>query len=112
MKRLFNGKLYIKGEEVFCFLNKYSYNDTIAIQILDTDWLPYCTATVCAEGHLKKHPNSVVIKDYSENEGIYKWLVDNDIVEEAIDYINVGYCTCPVVNIKYNNFVEMNGYDD
>ncbi len=45
-------------------------------------------------------PSDVIaIKDYSENEGVLKSLVDNGVLAEPEDWINIGYVQIPVCRI-------------
>ena len=40
-----------------------------------------------------------IIKDYSENSGILKFLVQNGVVSEPIRNISTGFVQCQVVKI-------------
>ena len=76
---------------------KYYFNGRIAIQLSDIeDGAPVATATV----NVPNEPladNEVVIKDYSENEGMLNTLVANSIVKPPHKYIKISdYVTCPV----------------
>ena len=51
---------------------------------------PYAVATVYAEG-VELEEDEVVIKDYSENEGILKMLIDNKIVNKSHAKVPLGF---------------------
>lgn len=100
----FKKELYYKGNLVKVVLSTYSYNKTDAIMLLDEEGLIEATATICLDDVPKDH---VAIKDYSENSGIYDWLLSNDIIYSEIGKITTGYAKCPIVKIKYENFIDV-----
>jgi hypothetical protein len=54
------------------------------------------TATVnIPDAHLE--PDEMVIKNYSENEGVLEFLQENNIVGPIIRTVRTGFVTCPVV---------------
>lgn len=68
---------------------KYQNNDRVAICLL-RDGHPLCTASV----NVPDYPlllDCVIIKDYSENEGILQDLIDNNIVSQPVDTTPVGH---------------------
>jgi hypothetical protein len=84
---------------------KYS-NGRTAIQLIDTyDNEPVCTASVNVEAPLNH--DEVVIKNYSENEGVYEALLEAGIINEAHAQITVGYAGLqPIVTLKEGLSIE------
>jgi hypothetical protein len=99
---LINGKW---GGSVLCDIHfaKYAEDKSIAIQLIDhDDGMPFATATVCIPGVAKQlinHPNHalhtghpiVLIKNWSENEGILESLIAANIVTEPFAQVPTGY---------------------
>jgi hypothetical protein len=76
-------------------LNKYS-NGRTAIQLNDTlSGEPYTTATVNID-HVLLADNEVLIKDYSENEGMLDFLIKNNIVTPTPNGVQSGFVWLPV----------------
>lgn len=89
-----SGDVYSLGLSV----GKYPNGQT-AIQLIDNeDGFPYAVATVAVDCELKE--NEVAIKNYSENEGMLKNLVKNDIVEKPHRFTTSGFVTIPICFIK------------
>lgn len=79
--------------------SKYSNNNRTAIELIDTtDGDCVCMATVNLPYELIES-DEVAIKDYSENEGVLKFLVDNKIVSEPIRTVAAGYVTFPICKL-------------
>jgi hypothetical protein len=74
-------------------------NGRRAIELLDAvEGDPVCVATV----NLPDIPlgdNEAIIKDYSENEGVLKFLQDYGIVGEVKRWVRTGFVECPIVDI-------------
>ena len=90
-----------EGEEISLMVNISNYsNDRPAIELLWNDpeyneWDTYAIATVnMPEVDLK--PNEVLIKNYSENEGVLQFLVDNNIVVPTGKIVETGYVKLPI----------------
>lgn len=77
---------------------RYS-NGRLALEIIDVeDGCPVMVATVnIPEANLK--PDEVIIKNYSENEGVLEFLIENGIVSEPVRHIPSGWVTFPIVKI-------------
>jgi len=76
-------------------LGKYA-NGRTAIQILDAiDGQPYATATVNID-YVLLADNEVLIKDYSENEGMLDFLIKNNIVSFTPNGVQSGFVWLPV----------------
>ena len=84
-----------KITEVLVTKRKYS-NDRIALELIDTeDGIPYANATVNLPDVLLEE-NEVLIKDYSENEGILDFLLTNNIVKLTGKGVQSGFAWIPV----------------
>lgn len=76
-------------------LGKYA-NGRTAIQLDDVnEGCPYATATVNID-HVLLADNEVLIKDYSENEGMLDFLVKNNIVTPTPNGVQSGFVWLPV----------------
>jgi hypothetical protein len=74
-----------------CILEKKTYpNNRIALQLIDAeDGSPVAMVTVNLPDE-QLNDDEVLIKDYSENEGIYQTLVDAKVISEAIGCAQSG----------------------
>lgn len=84
--------IQIQFKEWTCTLSfaKYS-NGRTAITLSDAeDFMPIAKATVnIPEAHLED--DEVLIKDWSENEGIYQALVKAGVISKLIETVPSGY---------------------
>ena len=88
----FNGEY--SQEEVTVEIVTYS-NGRPAIQLSDLEGFPFMTASVNVP-HIHLEEDEVVIKDYSENEGVLRFLVDNNIVIPTPYDAMVGRTMCTI----------------
>lgn len=97
--KVFKINSYRKEYEVTVKLSKYS-NDRIAIQLDDAeDGMPYATATVNMPNVLLED-NEVLVKDYSENEGMLEFLIKNNIVTPTMQGVHAGHVWLPVATVN------------
>lgn len=90
-----NSKYADNPYELFIEMGSYA-NGRPAIQLMDAeDGCPYTTATVNLPDVLLAD-NEVLIKDYSENEGILDFLVENNIVIPTDRGVQSGHVWVPV----------------
>lgn len=84
--------------EVYLSFGAYR-NGRTAIELLDAnDGFPVMVATVNLDNaHLTG--DEIIIKDYSENEGVLDFLVQNKITSRPKRWISSGWVTCPVVDL-------------
>lgn len=83
-----------KGFDVQIEIKQYK-NGGDAIYLIDkNDHSPVAVATSWIEG---LQPGELAIKDYSENEGMYRWLVDNNVVTPSVKML-YGFPICKLVN--------------
>ncbi len=88
------------GSSYQVHLEKGTYrNGQTSLQLVDaTDGQPVAVASVSVPT-LELDENEIVVKDYSENEGMLDFLLENNIVEMRNEYIELGYNTAPVVKL-------------
>ena len=87
------------GERYLLFTRTETYKDgKIRIQLYDSkDGTPYATATASIKENLEQ--GEVAIKDWSENEGILDFLVQNKIVKEPHRFVKSGYVKIPICEL-------------
>jgi hypothetical protein len=74
-------------------------NKRTAIRLIDSrDGDTIAVATVNLPNE-KLNDNEVIIKDYSENEGILQSLQSASIISEPLRYVETGFVTCPVCTL-------------
>jgi hypothetical protein len=89
---------YHKGEALLEF-SKYTSGDRKAMVILD----PVTHETICIptvnipEAKLAK--NEILIKDWSENEGVLQTLVENGIVKDTGKTVKTGFVNAHVCEL-------------
>jgi hypothetical protein len=98
---LYKFKTLFEGDEISLMVHITNYsNDRPAIELLWNDpehneLHTYAIATVnMPEVNLKA--NEVLIKNYSENEGVLQFLVDNKIVVPTGKIVETGYVKLPI----------------
>lgn len=78
------------------------YNDNTSIQLYDTeDGMPVATASVNVKEKLL--PEEVIIKDYSENEGIYNALLKAGVILPSHNTYQTGNVISPISFINKQN---------
>jgi hypothetical protein len=87
------------GERYLLFIKRETYKEGgIRIQLYDSkDGTPYATATTSIQEDLES--GEVAIKDWSENEGILDFLVQNKIVKEPHRFVESGYVKIPICEL-------------
>jgi len=87
------------GERYLLFIKRETYKEGgIRIQLYDSkDGTPYATATTSIQEELD--PGEVAIKDWSENQGILDFLVQNKIVKEPHRFVESGYVKIPICEL-------------
>jgi len=83
-----------------CTLQFAQYsNGRTAIELLDDkDGEPVATATVNLPNVPLAHDH-VMIKNYSENDGMLKTLMDAGIISEPVNIVASGYILVPIVKL-------------
>ena len=87
------------GERYLLFIKQETYKEGgIRIQLYDSkDGTPYATATTSIQEDLES--GEVAIKDWSENQGILDFLVQNKIVKEPHRFVESGYVKIPICEL-------------
>ncbi len=84
--------------EVYLSFGVYR-NGRTSIELLDAnDGCPVMVATVNIDD-VTLSGNEIIIKDYSENEGVLDFLIQNKITSRPKRWISTGWVTCPVVDL-------------
>lgn len=79
--------------KVYVVLDIYATSSRYVIRLLDHfDGSPVCTATVNIPDILMAD-DEVLIKNYSENEGVLAFLQENGIVGPVLEDISTGHVT-------------------
>ena len=74
---------------------KYA-NDRVAIELIDIDnGEPVAVATVNIP-EAKISNDMIIIKNYSENAGMYEAFLNNGLIERSIESVRTGFVVCPV----------------
>jgi len=85
------------GEELTPVIGEYANGQT-SIQLIDQDGMPFMTASVAHDVNIDD--DCVIIKNYSENEGILQALIDAGIIEKPFCEIPVNFVTLYVAALK------------
>lgn len=82
-------------------------NNKPAIRLIDAvTHEPVATATVFING-VKLDKDEVIIKDYSENEGMLQCLIDAGIISEPRRWVKTGFVTCPICRLEIATYANM-----
>ena len=102
----FKENLVYNGNTVQLNLLKYvePKNNALTMELLNGD--PYTTCSINIEDELSCE-DFICIKDYSENEGMLNFLLENGVLTEVIGIIRSGYVNIPVCRLNLNNFIDV-----
>jgi hypothetical protein len=76
----------------------YANGGTPSMQLMDAnDHFPFMTCTVNMPG---LEMDELAIKNYSENEGLLEFLVEEGVLEEPHRYVESGFVMIPVCRRK------------
>ena len=92
MKKFFYGR-----ELVSVKIERYG-NGRKAICLYDVDDMPFSTATINVS-EKEVDIEKVIVKDYSENEGMYKFLRTNNIVAPSEEGYSLAFGDAPVCEL-------------
>lgn len=88
---------FLHNQEASIKIGKYSTNNT-ALQLFSPEGELLLTATVNIPAVIL-HKDQVLIKDYSENEGILAELIRLNIVSQPEFYVTAGFVDIPVCQL-------------
>jgi len=93
-------KVNFNGEELVPVIGEYQNGQT-SIELLDKDGMIYMTASVAIEHEMVKvGKDDVIIKNYSENQGILQALYYAGIIEEPHRAFTYNYATFYICKIN------------
>jgi uncharacterized protein YegP (UPF0339 family) len=98
--KYYNGEVYLKG-------GNYS-NGRQAIKIISLPKGELVTKATINVPDIILEDGEVIIKDYSENEGVLKFLQENNIVGPVLDDLISGFETVYIVKINSDLLAEIN----
>ena len=88
------------GEELTPVMSRYA-NGQNSIRLVDSDGMPFMTASVAIDHELVQlEDDEVIIKNYSENEGILEALIEAGIIEKPFAEIPVNFVTLYVAALR------------
>ena len=88
------------GEELTPVIGEYANGQT-SIQLIDQDGMPFMTASVAIDHEMVEvGPDDVIIKNYSENEGILPELFYAGIIEEPHRAFSYNFVTLYVCKLR------------
>lgn len=92
--------LQTKNADYLVYLKWGRYgNGREALELVDsTDQLTVMKASLNIPDFMLD-PDEIIIKDYSENEGVLDFLQSNGIVGPTVGMVNTGYVKCPFCKI-------------
>ena len=85
------------GEVLTPVIGRYANGQT-SIQLVDEDGMPFMTASVAHDINISD--DEVIIKNYSENEGILDALIEEGIIHPPYTEIPVNFVTLYVAVLK------------
>jgi len=91
----------VKFKQWNCILEfgQYKENDRIAISLVEEETGEDVATVTINLDKVSLSDNEVIIKDYSENEGVYEALVKAEIISRAKRYIHSGFISAPVCDL-------------
>jgi hypothetical protein len=98
-----------------CYLRfeKYSGNGRTALQLIDaSDHLPVCRASVNLPGAPCSGSHQAYIKDWSENDGIRRVLIEASVIGPEFGRWPTGHCVATLHTILIENLEEWNAEVD
>lgn len=73
-------------------------NGRTAIEFYGQSGSPLCRATINMPGE-KLADDEVVLKNYSENEGLLECMIDHGLVEDTGRRVTLDYCEAAIVKL-------------
>lgn len=92
-------------EDVSIRMGKYSVTNQNGIIVIDNKTESAIAVASIAQPEIQLEKDEVIIKDYSENEGTFQTLMNNEIIEDTGKRIPTGYAISPIGRIlNYDQF--------
>jgi len=92
-------KIKFKDWDCTLLYKRYGHNNQVAIILLDAETREtIAIATSCLDKEFED--NETAIKDYTENEGMLRTLIDAGIVTETGKTYNSGFADFPIVTVN------------
>ena len=87
------------GSRYLVFVQRGLYPDgSPKIQLYDSsDGTPYAIATTRIEGNLGE--GEIAVKNWSENEGMLDFLIENKFVEKPHRFVSQGFVKIPICKL-------------
>lgn len=85
--------------EVGFVMQKY-YNGCTRLDMVSPIDGPILTISVNVENTPCLEEDEILVKDYSENQGIFDWMKKNNLVEEHIMDVRSGYVQLPYIYLN------------
>lgn len=103
--KTFEKELVYNGDKVKLFLGKYiePQNNALFMETLNGDPHAICSINIDTEEPVEN--DLVFIKDYSENEGMINFLLENGVIEEVVGLEMSGFVLIPVARLAMDKFV-------
>ena len=100
-------KVIFLGEHCNVMFHKYIVDSRIAIRLVTEDGEPMATATVNIP-NVTLNPYEVLIKDYSENEGMWEALVDGNVIDsQPRGVIVTGHATVNIAKLTEESIAHL-----
>lgn len=81
------------------YAGEYRNGKSLALKLIDDqegECIAVCTVNL---PEVPLHPGEIILKDYSENEGMLHSLFSQGIVSSPVRYAKNGHVTVPIVNL-------------
>lgn len=85
---------------------KYMNNGNLALMLLNKE-NGEMVALITVNGNDKFPPDTALVKDYSENEGMLEAITEAGLVEEVIGYAPLGFVIAPIVKFNLTDIEDM-----
>lgn len=76
--------------------HKYNNNGRVALVLVDANNGEYIATATINVPEIDLAPDEVIVKDYSENEGLLACLLRARVVKLSGRYVNHGFCKSPI----------------
>jgi hypothetical protein len=89
----------LDGEKLRLSFSRYAHNNRVCIELISVeDHMPYAVATVNVP-HVELEEGEVLIKNYSENEGVLEMLEKEKVVIRTGRTIQSGHVDIPICKL-------------